>query len=134
MSLDCLDESTFATLLFLITYLADHESGFYPKFPGTVLVYIWCPSVIINSALFYFQKWYKWTYIQNRNRPIYIEIKLKVTKGERGGGKIRTNKDLLYSTGNYTQYSVITYKWKESEIFFFRFFSLTQHCKLTILQ
>ena len=26
-----------------------------------------------------------------------------------------TNKDLLYSTGNYTQYSVITYKGKESE-------------------
>ena len=26
-----------------------------------------------------------------------------------------TNKDLLYSTGNYTQYFVITYKGKESE-------------------
>ena len=25
------------------------------------------------------------------------------------------NKDLLYSTGNYTQYFVITYKGKESE-------------------
>ena len=25
------------------------------------------------------------------------------------------NKDLLYSTGNYTQYLVITYKGKESE-------------------
>ena len=26
-----------------------------------------------------------------------------------------TNKDLLYSTGNYTQYFVVTYKGKESE-------------------
>ena len=26
-----------------------------------------------------------------------------------------TNKDVLYSTGNYTQYSVISYKGKESE-------------------
>ena len=26
-----------------------------------------------------------------------------------------SNKDLLYSTGNYTQYFVITYKGKESE-------------------
>ena len=26
-----------------------------------------------------------------------------------------TNKDLLYSSGNYTQYSVITYMRKESE-------------------
>ena len=32
------------------------------------------------------KKWYKWTYIQNRNRPTDIENKLMVTKGERGGG------------------------------------------------
>ena len=53
-----------------------------------------------------------------------------VTKGERGGGinqefriniytlpyiKQIINKDLLYRTGNYTQYFVITYKGKESE-------------------
>ena len=53
-----------------------------------------------------------------------------VTKGERGGEinweigidiytllyiKQINNKDLLYSTGNYTQYSVMTYKGKESE-------------------
>ena len=31
------------------------------------------------------KKWYKWTYLQNRNRPTDIENKLKVTKGERGG-------------------------------------------------
>ena len=53
-----------------------------------------------------------------------------VTKGESGGGinqefginiytllyiKYITNKDLLYSTENYTQYFVITYMGKESE-------------------
>ena len=54
-----------------------------------------------------------------------------VTKGETCGGGINqdlginiytllyirqiTNKDLLYSTGNSTQYSVITYMRKESE-------------------
>ena len=31
------------------------------------------------------KKWYKWTYLQNRNRHIDIENKLMVTKGERGG-------------------------------------------------
>ena len=30
------------------------------------------------------KKWYKWTYIQNRNRPTDIENKPMVTKGERG--------------------------------------------------
>ena len=29
--------------------------------------------------------------------------------------EVITNKDLLYSTGNYTQYFVITYKGKEYE-------------------
>ena len=33
------------------------------------------------------QKWYKWTYLQNRNRPTDIENKLMVTKG----GKERIN-------------------------------------------
>ena len=67
----------------------------------------------------------------NRNRLTDIENKLMVTKGEmwRGGInqelgiKIYTllyikwiiKKDLLYSTGNSTQYSVITYIRKESE-------------------
>ena len=32
------------------------------------------------------KKWYKWTYLQNRNRLTDIENKLMVTKGE-GGGK-----------------------------------------------
>ena len=31
-------------------------------------------------------KWYKWTYIQDRNRPTDTENKLMVTNGESGGG------------------------------------------------
>ena len=31
------------------------------------------------------KKWYKWTYLQNRNRPTDVGKKLMVTKGERGG-------------------------------------------------
>ena len=51
-----------------------------------------------------------------------------VTKRELGRGEINqefginiytlqkiTNKDLLYSTGNYTHYFIITYKRKDSE-------------------
>ena len=30
------------------------------------------------------KNWYKWTYSQNRNRPIDIENKFTVTKGGRG--------------------------------------------------
>ena len=32
------------------------------------------------------KKWYKWTYLQDRNRPTDIENKLLVTKGENRGG------------------------------------------------
>ena len=31
------------------------------------------------------KEWYKWTYLQNRNRLTDIENKLTVPKGERGG-------------------------------------------------
>ena len=34
------------------------------------------------------KQWYKWTYIQNINRPTDIENKLMVTKGERAGDKL----------------------------------------------
>ena len=54
------------------------------------------------------------------------------------------NKDLLYSTGSYTQYSVIIYKGKEPEkermyvyvwpVHFAVHQKLKQHCKSTILQ
>ena len=32
-----------------------------------------------------FQKWYKWIYLQNRNRVTDVENKLMVTKGEKAG-------------------------------------------------
>ena len=32
------------------------------------------------------RKWYKWTYLQNRNRLTDIESNLMVTKGEKLGG------------------------------------------------
>ena len=58
--------------------------------------------------------------------------------------KSKTNKDLLYSTGNSTQYSVITYMGKESEkelIYVYVYLNhfavypkLTQHCTSTIIQ
>ena len=32
------------------------------------------------------KKWYKWTYLQNRNRHTDTENKLMVTKGKCGGG------------------------------------------------
>ena len=35
----------------------------------------------------HFFKWYKWTYLQNRNRLIDIKNKLMVTKGETLGGR-----------------------------------------------
>ena len=59
-----------------------------------------------------------------------VENKLMVTGGKRGRGinweieiniytllyiKWITNKDLLYSTGNFTQYSVMAYMGKESK-------------------
>ena len=68
--------------------------------------------------------------LQNRNRLTDIEKKLMVTKGETWGGinlefeiKIYTllyvkqinNKGLLYSTGDYTQYLMLTYNKKETE-------------------
>ena len=66
-----------------------------------------------------------WIYIQNRNRLTDIENKLMLIKREREGGgtnqkyesnkykllylKWISNKDLLYSTGNYIKYLTKTY-------------------------
>ena len=33
------------------------------------------------------KKWYKWTYLQNRDKVTDVENILRVTKGERGGGR-----------------------------------------------
>ena len=63
------------------------------------------------------KKWYKWTYLTNRNRVTDGENKFMVTKGEKEGRGINwdvgidihtvlykkiDNKDLLYSTRNST--------------------------------
>ena len=104
------------------------------------------------------KKCYKWTCIQNINIPTDIEDKLMVIKGETVGGgtdklwvwdqhihsavyRINTN-DLLYITGNWTQYFAVIYEGRESEkehIFIFSVYfavhlKLTQHGKSTVLQ
>ena len=71
--------------------------------------------------------WHKWTYLWNRNKLTDIENRFVVTKGGLGGGKDWEfgidrckllyiewiNKALLYSIGNYIQYSVINHNGKE---------------------
>ena len=39
------------------------------------------------TYLWNLKKWYKWTYLQNRNRLTDIENKVTVTKREMGGGR-----------------------------------------------
>ena len=72
--------------------------------------------------------WHKWTYLQNRNR--LTENKLVVAKGDRGGEGLQwefgvsrrklwhieliSNKDLLYSTGNYNQHTVMEKNMKKN--------------------
>ena len=51
------------------------------------------------------EKWYKWTYLQNRNRVTDVKNKLMVTKGERGGGNKLRDWDwhiyiTIYKIGN----------------------------------
>ena len=92
-----------------------------------------------------------------RSRVTDVEHKCMVTRGGRGGGikwkvwidtyiqpctKQITNKDLLHSTRNSTQYSATAYTGKESKpewiyayvqlIHFVAHLKLTQHCKSTI--
>ena len=76
------------------------------------------------------KKWYKWTYLQNRNRVTDREKKFMATKMKERGGinweigvnkyarmKQMTidNKNLLYSIGNSIQYSVMTQTAKEAK-------------------
>ena len=95
----------------------------------------WSKSDTERQITWYFlyvdskEKRYKWTYLQNRSRGTDVENKLMVTKGWWGGIhwkigtdiyillyiKYITNKDLLYSTGNSTQYSAVTHMGKESK-------------------
>ena len=75
------------------------------------------------------KQWYKCTQLQNRNRVTDVENNLIVTSEEVGRDKWetgtdihtllyikqKTNKDLLYSTGNSGQCSLMTYMGKESK-------------------
>ena len=76
------------------------------------------------------KKRYKWTFLQSRNRLIDVENKLMVTKEETLEGgindefginiytilyKIDNQQGPTVSTGNSTQYSVITYMGKGSK-------------------
>ena len=40
----------------------------------------------INAYMWNLEKWYRWTYLQSRNRDTDIENKRMDTKGGRGGG------------------------------------------------
>ena len=42
-------------------------------------------NIILSHLYVKSKKWYKWTYLQNRNRPIDTGNKLMVTKRESGG-------------------------------------------------
>ena len=99
---------------------------------------------------------YKWIYIQNRNRLTDFKNTFMITKGEMWQGGlnwelamdrytllyIKQITKFLYSTGNRTQYSVITYMGKESEEEWIYLpvglnhcvvhLKLAQHCKSTI--
>ena len=43
-------------------------------------------EIKINKYYVESKKWYKWTYLQNRNRVTNVENKCMVTKGKQGGG------------------------------------------------
>ena len=96
--------------------------------------------------------------MQNRNRITDFENKFMVTKGGEGGNGLGfgigiftlryieslASGDMLYSTGNFIQYSVIIYIGKESEKEWMYVYvwlnylviqqKLSQHCKSTVLQ
>ena len=85
------------------------------------------PNVIWYFLCVKSKIWHKWIYLQNRNRLTDIKIRLWLSRGRRGGRvtdwKFRVSrckllyldwisKILLYSTGNYIDYSMINHKWK----------------------
>ena len=75
--------------------------------------------------------WHKWTYLWNRNRLTDIESRIVVAKEKGSGGEINWEfgisickllyiewiniKVLLYSSGNYIQYSVINHNRKQKK-------------------
>ena len=112
---------------------------------------------MISLYMWNLKIWYKWAYLQNRTDPqtqktnfySYQERKLGRDKLEVWDSYIHTtiykwinNKHLLYSTGNYTRYLIITYNGKESEkeyvyicLYVYDFsvhLKLTQYCKSPI--
>ena len=75
------------------------------------------------------KKWYKWTYLQNRNRLTNIENKFMATKGERWRSNklgVWDCKVLLFSTRNYIQYLVIIYNGQEVEIYICVYIHITE--------
>ena len=73
--------------------------------------------------MWHIEKWYRWTYLQSRNRDTEVDKQFMDTKGVReewdelgdwkwhiytAMNKQITNEKLLYSTGNAIQCSVVT--------------------------
>ena len=84
-----------------------------PQSKSNLFNIVWHPLYVESK-----KKWYKLTYLQNRRRLTDLENKLMLAGGKgivRAFGKVMytllyskwiTNKDLLYSTWNFTQCSV----------------------------
>ena len=95
------------------------------------ITYMWSLKYEWTSNMNFKYEWHKWTYLRNRNRLTDVENRLVVAKGEGVEGGMEwevgisrckllyigwiNNKVLLYSTGNYIQYSVINHNGKEYE-------------------
>ena len=80
------------------------------------------------------KKKYKSTYLQNRNiltdiENLWFPKGKGVRKDKSGVWNEQINKVLLYSTGNYIQYLLISVNGKEFEVVCLK---LTQYCKSTI--
>jgi len=53
-----------------------------------------------------FKQWYKWIYLQNRNRSTDVKNKLMVTKGEKGGWDKLGGLGRIYTTMYTTIYEI----------------------------
>ena len=78
---------------------------------------------MLTHIVWCLENWYRWSYLQNRNRDTDAENKHMDPEGGRGGGvnpdpgidvcapqwlKQVTNENLLHSSGNSVQGSVVT--------------------------
>ena len=85
-----------------------------------------------NAYMWNLENWYRWSYFQSRNRDRRREQMYGYQGGKVGGGrnweieidtytllilciKYITNENLLYSTGNFTQCSVVTQMGRKSK-------------------